>query len=81
MATKKILIACVVGADGSWNAVSWWAPSSVSGAEASWRDAAWEGYLGESEVKGFCWIEAEIPIPDAEAVVVGSAGPLEREEA
>jgi len=80
MATKKIRIACVVDADGSWNAVSW-NNAEGNSSESFWKDAAWEGDLGESGVKGFCWIEAEVSIPEAEAVAVGSAGPLQREEA
>lgn len=73
MAKKKIRIACVVDADGSWNAVSWHAASDgASGQrESDWRDAAWEGDLGMGGVKAFYWIEVEADFPESESVIGG----------
>ena len=61
--TVKVRIAVAVDRDGKWNASGWGKGSAYANGEA--MDIAIEG-VDEGEAR--YWVEAELPIPEAETI-------------
>ena len=63
MKTVRVRIAVGVDESGDWNAVGW------RTADPAWTGSDVLGNL-DGHVKVLRWVEADIPVPDAESVTV-----------
>jgi len=69
--TKRIRIAVAIASDGMWSAAGWSDETGSNAPDATLTDTAFDTIESIEGPPRIVWVEAEVPVPEAEVVVEG----------